>query len=265
MQIKDIYIYPIKSLGGIRVESAKVLEKGFVHDRRWMLVDKNGDFMTQRKTSHMVLLQTDLTTEGVKVFHKHHPKESMLLPFSAEKADRKVVRVWEDEVNAFTFGGEVNQWFSEMLGLKCELVHMTEQTDRKFGEKYRDQIEQVSFADAMPFLIIGQSSLDDLNSRLSTPVGMERFRPNLVFSEASPFLEDHWKEISIGGITFRVTKPCARCVVTTVDPSNGQKGKEPLRTLATYRNNDKKVLFGQNLVAYEKGEVKVGDRLSVLN
>jgi uncharacterized protein len=263
MQVKDIYVYPIKSLGGIRVSAAGVLDKGFAHDRRWMLVDNKDQFMTQRKIHHMALLQVEMLPEGLKVFHKQDKDMSIIVPYDYNYPTHGKVHIWDDEVSAFNCGKEINGWFSEVLAQECKLVHMKECTDRKVKEKYRNGTDQVSFADAMPFLLIGQASLEDLNGRLESPIGMERFRPNLVVEGTQPFEEDRWKEIYIGKIRFKITKPCARCVVTTVDQSSGKKGKEPLATLAAFRNFGGKVLFGQNLVACERGEVRVGDPLTM--
>ncbi len=263
MQVKDIYIYPVKSLGGVRVSSAEVREKGFALDRRWMLVDEKGMFMTQRKIHHMALLQVVLEPQGLKVFHKQDKDMSITVPFDVDHFKKGRVQIWDDEVNAYSFGKEINQWFSDALGQKCMLVHMKETTDRKVEHQYRNHNEQVSFADAMPFLLIGQASLEDLNSRLTNPIGMERFRPNFVIEGGQPFEEDGWKALRIGNIRFRVTKPCARCVMTTVDQDSGKRGKEPLATLASFRNVGGKVLFGQNMVAYGRGVVKVGDPLLI--
>src|SRR5690606_28095292 len=130
--------------------------------------------------------------------------------------------------------------------------------ERPVDKKYAVNQETVSFADAMPYLIIGQRSLDDLNDKLQEPLPMNRFRPNLVFSGGEAFAEDSWERVRIGECTFKVTKPCARCVLTTVDQETGNTGKEPLKTLATYRSVDKKVLFGQNMIALTTGTVKIG-------
>ena len=139
---------------------------------------------------------------------------------------------------------------------------MPPSTKRKLKPKYAVNGESVSFADGMPFLLIGQASLDDLNSRLDDPVSMNRFRPNLVFAGGSPFQEDEWDTIMIGNARFKITKPCARCVVTTVDQQTGQKSKEPLATLATFRNVDGKVMFGQNMLLLGGDRVQIGDQIT---
>jgi len=264
MKIQDIYIYPIKSLGGIRLEEAEVLTKGFRWDRRWMLVDESGNFLTQRSLHKMALLQTELRHNGLYIYHKQQKDLFLHIPYQPETDEFITVRVWDDTVQGQIVSQTADNWFSKVLGLPCRLVFMPEPTPRKVDLKYAKNGESVSFADAMPYLLIGQGSLDDLNQRLEKAVPMERFRPNLVFSGGLPFEEDEWKEIQVNHIVFQVAKPCARCVLTTVDQQTGVKGKEPLKTLATYRTKDKKVLFGQNLIALGKGILKVGDEIRII-
>jgi len=261
MKLQDIYIYPIKSLGGIRLEEAVLEERGFRYDRRWMLVDKAGMFITQRTHQVLALLQVEIVAEGLLVFHKQHPDQRIIVPFEPVSQRSMQVTIWEDTVEGQVVQEEVSAWFQQLLGLDCELVIMPLSTQRKLKEKYAVNGESVSFADGMPYLIIGQESLNDLNSRLEKPVPMDRFRPNLVFSGGTPFAEDEWKEIRIGKALFKVTKPCARCVMTTVDQDTAKQGKEPLRTLATYRTFNNNIMFGQNMLLLEGEMLCVGDEV----
>lgn len=261
MQLQDIYIYPIKSLGGIRVSRAVLEERGLQWDRRWMLVDKQGDFLTQRVHPSMALLQVELTADGLLVFHKHEPTQRINIPFTPQSEATRPVTVWDDTVLGQELSKEVDAWFSEILGMPCGLVWMPPSTVRKIDAKYAINSESVGFADAMPYLLIGQSALDNLNGKLDEPVPMDRFRPNLVFSGGVPFLDDAWDRVKIGEALFKITKPCARCVMTTVDQVTGKKGKEPLRTLSTFRTVGSKVFFGQNMLLLEGSEVSVGDRV----
>lgn len=261
MHLQDIYIYPIKSLGGIRLSEAEVEIRGLAYDRRWMLVDEKGMFMTQRKYHWMALLQVELVDIGLKVFLKQRPERAHLIPYTPQ-TDRFVpVRVWDDTMIAQIVSDATNQWFSETLGIPCQLVYMPSSTERAIEEKYAVNQEIVSFADAMPYLIIGQSSLNDLNGKLVEPLPMDRFRPNFVFSGGKAFEEDNWNEVKIGQCTFKVTKSCARCVMTTVDQATGNPGNEPLKTLSSYRSVNNKVLFGQNMIALTLGQVQEGDEL----
>lgn len=263
MQLQDIYCYPIKSLGGFRLEEANLQERGLQFDRRWMLVDKEGNFLSQRKQPKMALLQTELSKEGVAVYTKAQPDKSILIPFEPSTFELISVRVWDDEILGQLVDNKINQWFSDILDFSCKLVYMPTSTERKVPPKYAAKNESVSFADGMPYLLIGQASLDDLNSRLDLPVPMDRFRPNLVYSGGNAFEEDGWDKLKIGDALFKITKPCARCIMTTIDQSTGKKYKEPLKTLSAYRNFGGKVMFGQNMSLLEGEKIKVGDILTV--
>lgn len=263
MKLQDIYVYPIKSLGGIRLEEAEVQEKGLKYDRRWMLVDKEGVFLTQRKHTHMSMIQVELSTEGLRVYLKKDPATQIMVPYGQCDGRELAVVIWEDTVTARIVDKSISSWFTEQLGIPCDLVIMPESTKRKLKPQYAVNGESVSFADGMPYLIIGQASLDDLNSRLEKPVPMERFRPNFVFSGKEPFAEDSGEIVHIGRNKFKITKPSARCVLITIDQKTGEKGKEPLKTLATYRTVDKKVMFGQNMLLLAGDKVKVGDKVII--
>ncbi len=257
--VTELFIYPIKSLGGIRVPSAKVLERGFQYDRRWMLVDDQGYFLTQRTFSKLALLQVELDGDCLKVFHKGETENSIRIPLDSDSDESYSVMIWDDEVKAKGVGYQYDQWFSEQLGVSVRLVQMQENGIRLVDPKYAKNSENVSFADGMPYLIIGESSLEDLNNRLDDSVGMDRFRPNIVFAGGQPFEEDRWSNLEIGDALLKGVKPCARCVMTTVNQDTGQGGKEPLRTLSKYRLQGNKVLFGQNALAVKNGEIRVGD------
>jgi uncharacterized protein len=259
MRLQDIYIYPVKSLGGIRLDSWELEERGFKYDRRWLLIDKSGMFITQRKYPRLALLQVALSATGIHVYAKKNPRDYIELPFSPAAEQLVPVTIWDDQTFGQLVDPFVSKWFSEKLEMDCDLVVMPESIQRKIDPKYAVNGESVSFADAMPYLIIGQASLDELNSRLADPVPMNRFRPNLVFSGGIPFEEDQWSSLKIGGAEFKITKPCARCVLTTIDQDTGKKGKEPLQTLAKYRNQNNKIMFGQNLLLLNGERIQVGD------
>ncbi|MFT4031611.1 MAG: MOSC domain-containing protein [Siphonobacter sp.] len=246
--LSEIWVYPIKSLGGIRVSEAVVQARGLQYDRRWMLVDESGIFLSQRTFPEMALLQVELTADELIVSHKQRALSPLRIPLQFVPASSLSVRVWDDELPAQHVNNEADAWFSQALDRSCRLVYQSEQTQRYVDTKYAHHSEITSFADGYPFMIIGQSSLNDLNSRLSEPLPMNRFRPNLVFTGGFPFVEDRWYEFRIGQQTFFSVKPCARCVLTTVNQETAQKGKEPLKTLSQYRNWNKKIIFGQNLL-----------------
>ena len=262
--VQNLYLYPIKSLGGIAVQEAQVEERGFKYDRRWMLVDQSGEFLTQRQYPQLALLQVTLGESELVVFSKVDPSRKISFDLELNSGKEMQVKVWGDAVAALQVAPEVSAWFCDFLGMNVDLVLMPESSHRKMDPRYAVQEESVSFADGMPYVMIGQASLDDLNGRLSDPVGMDRFRPNLVFSGGEAYAEDQFKQLQIGEVEFQVVKPCARCVMITVNQQTGEKGKEPLATLARYRTVNNKVYFGQNAVALTQGIVRVGDPIQQL-
>jgi uncharacterized protein YcbX len=263
LRLSGIYIYPIKSASGIALEMAQVGKRGFQYDRQWMLVDERGKFLTQRQFPRMALIKVQL--EGEYLVIAAPQRQSLYVPLHLDNQEHISVEVWGDVCEAIPLGEEVARWFSEFLELSCQLVYMPESSLRPVNSQYASQNEQVSFADAFPFLLISEASLQDLNERLDEPVPMNRFRPNLVVSGCEPFAEDSWRSIRIGSIAFRVVKPCDRCTITTVEQSTGIRGKEPLQTLAQYRRWKGKIFFGQNLLQEQLGMLKIGDSVEIKN
>ena len=263
MTLSEIWIYPVKSLGGIRLGEAEVKEKGLKYDRRWMVVDEAGIFLTQRLVTSMAFIDVELVPEGLLLTHRTN-QESVSVPFEPVSNEEMQVKVWDDMVTAVTVSREVDEWLSRQLERKVKLVFMPSWSERKADPKYATDDENVSFADGFPFLIISQGSLDLLNEKLPEPVEMKRFRPNFVVDGVIAHAEDNWKKIQIGSLNFEIVKPCARCVLTTIDPETGIKGPEPLKTLTTYRRQDRKINFGQDVVAKSFGTVREGDPLVIL-
>lgn len=259
--VQDIFIYPIKSLGGIRIAEAVVEEKGFQHDRRWMLIDEEGVFVSQREYPQLALFSVDLRETELIVYQRKDLENLIQIPFDEATGPELMVTIWDDQVLAKVVHPLVSQWFSKILGFEVNLVVMPENSHRKVDPRYAVNGESVSFSDGMPYLLIGQESLNDLNSRLENPVPMDRFRPNIVCAGGTSFLEDSLRKIKIGEVEFQIVKPCARCVMTTVDQASGEKGKEPLKTLSSYRTINSKVYFGQNMVALQSGKIKIGDNI----
>ena len=260
LRLSEIWIYPIKSMGGIRLASAKVFEKGLQNDRRWMLVDEDGIFMTQRIYPSLALFKLESSTSGFKI---RFMDDTIALPYHHSTLPVEIqTKIWDDEVTTFEVSEFYSHWFSGKLGKKCRLVYFPEQNRRAVDVNYQISHENVSLSDGYPLLIIGQHSLDDLNNRLEIPLPMNRFRPNLVFTGGEPYEEDSWKEFTVGNNKFVGVKPCSRCVVTTVDQNTGEKGKEPLVTLAKYRQHENKIYFGQNVLSIDHHEIHEGDEIT---
>ena len=262
MHLKDLCIYPIKSARGISLRSARLDARGLELDRRWMLIDDHGGFLTQRKLPRMALIQVEVRENRLGI--RTEGMEELTIPLLQESGSTRRVQIWEDTVDAIDAGDAAALWFTSMMDRPCRLVYMPDQTRRLADPRYARAEALVSFVDAYPLLLLSQASLDDLNTRLSEPVTMDRFRPNLVVDGCGPYEEDTWNRIQIGEASFRVAKPCARCTVPTVDQTTGQRGVEPLRTLESYRKNDGKVYFGQNLIHEGTGILHVGDTVSII-
>lgn len=261
--LSEIWIYPIKSLAGIRLPQAIVKQKGLVYDRRWMLVDEAGRFLTQREHPEMSQFQLAIDNVQLTILNRISG-QSLVLDLKGENYGESMrVIIWDDEVEAIEVSHDYSQWFSDQLKKKCKLVFFPETNARPVDPDYAILNEHVSLADGYPFLIIGQPSLDDLNKRLKEPILMNRFRPNFVFTGGMPYEEDSWKKFSIGKNRFVGVKPCGRCVLTNVNQQTGTKGLEPLATLAMYRKTGSKIFFGQNLVAIDYDEVREGDEITL--
>ena len=261
--LTEIWIYPVKSLGGIRVKQASVLKKGLQYDRRYMLVDQHNQFITQRAVHELALFKLSMAEDGFLVSFKGDYIK--LPPTPTVTGTTQKVRIWNDTVDASELDQQINDWFSHQLGFPCRLVYFPEDNERLVDRNFVSGDEQVSLADGYPYLIIGQSSLDDLNSRLDKPVPMNRFRPNFVFAGGEAFGEDKWNDFTIGDNRFKGMKLCARCTIPTVDQSTGVAGLEPLKILATFRKNGSKVNFGQNLIPLDFSRVSEGDPISVVS
>ena len=275
LQLTQINIYPVKSLDGYSPTAAMVEKRGLQYDRRWMITDTEGVFMTQRTNGKMALLKAIVEDNALIIREKQDHNNSIKIPIDSvlTKSNGEVisinVEIWDDTVKAVRVSDEMDVWLSTFLGKKCHLVTMPDTTDRHVDEAYNTGGDVVSFADGYPFLIIGEASMQELNTRLHTPLSIRRFRANFIFRGGEPFQEDDFKAFKIGDIDFIGVKNCARCVLITRDPDSGEKGKEPLQTLNTYRQKGTKTLFGQNVLWQYRNsaqgwqpEVKVGDLIS---
>jgi hypothetical protein len=264
LSLSGLFIYPVKSLGGISVLQAQVEERGLQYDRRWMVVDEEGFFLTQRQLPQMATISAEITNEGLLLRSPRGQLPPLRVGFEAEGAAVQV-QIWHDEVQAREVGAAANSWLSEALGQSCRLVWMPDDAQRLVDTKCAHNGEVTSFSDGFPFLILGQASLDDLNLRLDEPVPADRFRANFLFEGSAPFEEDGWGRFRIGEVEFEALQPCSRCVIVTTDQQIGQRvGHEPLKTLASYRTHQGRVFFAQNAVARTLGTVRVGDPIEVL-
>lgn len=249
-------------MAGWRLGQAEVIDTGFMHDREWMLINDNDEFVSQRQFPTLALISPSLQ-DGVLTL-KAPGQEPIRVP---AVTSGPVIRteVWTGECQVIDQGKLAADWLSGYLGRPCRLVRMQPDFKRPLKEKYRvSGAEVVGFADRLPFLLTSEASLDDLNSRLQTPVSMDRFRANIVIAGGAAFQEDAWHKIKVGPVVFRMVKPCDRCEIITVDQKTGKKGIEPLETLGTYRTQPKGIMFGQVIIHENRGVIRVGDPVEIL-
>ncbi|MDI9245237.1 MOSC domain-containing protein [Marinobacter sp. CHS3-4] len=260
MNIEALYLYPVKSLAGISVDAFEIDDFGPRGDRRWMIVDSDRQFVTQRSNPELSRVKTRLE-EGQALITIPGEGSFRLVPGK----EQVQVRVWQDWVPAAYGSDGASAALSRFCGAELRLVYMTDDSFRRVDEQRVTEYRRVSFADGFPFLVVNRASLDELNQRLESAVDMLRFRPNVVVSGAEAWAEDHWESLQIGSITLDLVKPCSRCVMTTVDPDTGRKAPDlqPLRTLGSYRRSAEGVIFGMNGIHENTGTIALGDAISL--
>ena len=259
MQLSGLFVYPIKACGGISLETADIVERGLAGDRRYLLVDQSGTFVTQREVPRLCLVGTAFADDALLVSAPGQPELALPRTLSPGASfEPRSYRIWDD-VGSALLHPQGSRWFSELLNDEVSLLYMPDSERRAVNPNRARPGDIVSFADGYPLLLISEASLADLNRRLEAPLEMRRFRPNLVISGCEPYAEDGFATLSIGGVSFRGVKRCERCVVTTIDPATAEQSKEPLRTLARYRQSDGKVWFGMNLIHDGSGTLRLGD------
>lgn len=262
MRLASIHVYPVKGTRGIALERADVLRGGLRHDRRFMVIAADGTFLTQRSHPMLALVDVALGADTVRI---GGAVEVPLADDAYRRLPRRRVKVWDDEVDAVEVPGDAADFFSDRLGEPCRLVYMPDDVVRPVEAPYGERDDRVGFADAYPLLVASLASLADLNERLvargEAAVPMDRFRPSLVIEGGAAFDEERHARVEVGAMTLRLAKRCARCQVTTVDQRTAAVGKEPLRTLSSYRTEDNKVYFAMNAIPAGEGRVSVGDRV----
>jgi uncharacterized protein YcbX len=264
MKLAAIARYPVKSLRGTALAHARIEPIGLVGDRMWMVVDANGRFVTQREQHRLAQVEAELTATGIVLRHVLHGE--VAVPTPGEDSPISMVTVWKDTVPARFASSAADDLLSRVVEEPVRLVHMHDPSVRPVDPTFAEPDDRVGFADGFPILLTTTASLDDLNTRLSHPVAMNRFRPNIVIDGAEPWAEDGWRGVRVGEVTFRVVKPCARCVIITLDPESGERSlvNEPLMTLGSFHRGPRGgIIFGQNLIPDGAGDIRVGDPVEV--
>jgi len=256
--LSEIIIYPIKSLAGISVKRWQVNAKGLLYDRKWMLIDENNKFLSQRRLPKMALITTAMVDNSLALSAPAMENITLSLDDSNE-GEEVITEIWHDQCPARCVSATMNEWFSQFLKIPCRLVYQPENIIRSVDPRYANTTDKVYFSDGFPFLIISEASLRSLNEAMRLDLTMARFRPNLVIANCEAYAEDYWRKISIGKINFRLPKPCSRCSVPAINPVSAEITKEPLTTLSRLRKWQGKVYFGQNALHDEAGVLTLGE------
>ena len=262
--LSNLTYYPIKGCRGFDLQSSNVERMGLEHDRRMMVVTPEGEFLTQRQHPKFALVTPTLKNGTVTLSAPNFDS----IQFGIQKSGATYpVNIWKSTgVQAVDQGEEAAQWFSDWLGTSVRLVHIEDGYKRIVSQEYAvNADDHTGFADGFPILIISESSLHDLNSRLDSPLPMNRFRPNIVVKDCEPFAEDTWQRIRIGDVEMALVKPCARCEVTTTDQVTLERKKEPLKTLGGYRKHKLGAIFGMNVIPLNEGRVEVGMDVEIIS
>lgn len=262
-ELTSIYIYPIKSCGRISLETSRIAQRGLPYDREWVLVDDEGNMITQREAAGMALIQPAVSEAGVLSLTAPGMTPHVV-PSVADNGTTQAVDVWGTDALGVDQGDETAMWFSDCLKISARLVRFSQRSTRVTEQPKPDgSTSPLTFTDCAPLLVISEESLTDLNQRLSEPVPMDRFRPSLVIKGLGEFAEDTSRTLTINGVTLHAQKACARCVLTTIDQATAvPKGPEPLRTLNEYRKEGKKVMFGYYYQSDSDGNLRTGDKLT---
>jgi uncharacterized protein len=281
-RLASIHIYPLKAGRAVDLREAAVEPWGLAGDRRWLVVDAAGRFVSQREEpalarviaaypaagTDQVAAGRPWPTDAITLSAAGHPPLKVAMPWPDDDPEMVPVAVWESRVRAAAAGQEADDWLGRLLGRDVRLVYLDDPARREVDQDYGDPGDRVSFADGYPLLLTSASSLEALGDWLAEdghpPVPMNRFRPNVVVAGACAWAEDGWRRVRIGAVTFRVVKPCGRCVVTTTDQATGQRGRQPLELLGRRRRFGRQLVFGQNMIPDAPGSIRVGDPVQIL-
>lgn len=261
MRLEAIHIYPVKACAGLSLDRCMVEPSGLRFDRRWMVVESDGRFLTRRREPALAGMQA--RDEGDGWLLEFGGAAGCRLPKSPDGGRSRTVEIWGDRVRAVEGSPAASRWLADQLKRDVALVFVQTADLRSVDGDYGRPGDVVSFADGYPVLLVNEASVRGVSDVAGRTLQVRRFRPNLVFSGAEAFAEDGWARVRIGEVKFDVVKPCARCRVVDQDPDTGAPDEGVLRALGTFRRSAGKVLFGENLVPRSGGEVRVGDSLVV--
>jgi len=261
--IAALYIYPIKSCAGLRVQTAEITPHGLLHDRQWLIVDQDGRFQTQRQIPHLVWITPAISGQTLTLSAPNQP--DLALPIATTDQHRptatKTIQIWKDGLTALDMGADASQWLNEYLQVPGKTFHLVQfdarQTRLSDPHWTGDQRAAVQFADGFAINVLSEASLALFNEKLLMrdiePVGADRFRPNVLLAGLSAHDEDNIQAMIIpsasGSIEWALVKPCPRCQIPDIDPQTSISDPAMSAVLATYRQRpqmDHAICFGMN-------------------
>lgn len=264
IRVSQLYIYPVKSLGAVALDTMQLVDGGPAWDRRWMIVDAQGRFITQRDYAKLALIDVALDVADATICLSSPSTDRLELPLFANNERSQPVVVWNDTVRAVHGGEQAQRWISAYLGSPACFVYMPDSSVRRADQDFAQANDVVSFADAFPLLLTAEASLQNFNGHLEQPIEMLRFRPNIVVTGATAYAEDSWHRVRVGALDCRVVKACARCVIPSINRGSAQKEPQVVRALAQHRRGRRGVYFGQNLIHDGNGKINKGDAVDLL-
>lgn len=270
VHVSQLFYHPVKSLGSVGAKALQIAQMGPLLDRRFMLVDENGVFITQRECPLMTLIHVS-DDSGVLSFSFKNPESnvsdtcSIAWPDFAFKGEIKNVTLWDDQVEAQLIDHEINAWLSAILSRSVQLVFINDQTHRQVDLEYANKGDSTGFADGFPLLLISQASIDFLAQESGIPLLAQNFRPNIVVQGCEAFEEDQWRKIRIGDIEFDIVKSCSRCVIPSIDLETAEKNKPVMTVMLKHRRQGKKVYVGQNLIHRGFGDIHINQKIEIIS
>ncbi len=257
--IHSLHVYPVKSCQGIDYASMELTQNGFSYDRHWMLVDKQGQFLSQRQLPQMALIKTEFDHDSLVVSSPGHGQFE--IPLRGKDRNKVPVTIWNDRCSAALVSTQASRWFSDTLNTDCDLVFMPPAEKRQVDPQYAASGQTVGFADGFPLLVLSRASIELLNKKLDKKIDINRFRANIIIDGCEAHAEDQWASMIVNGIKILLPKPCSRCIIPAIDQRTAIKHKTVLKTLASYRRHDGKVFMGQNGLHLSTGQLRVGQKI----
>lgn len=264
MYLSEIWVYPIKSLGGISIKESSTLQSGLALDRRWMLIDKNDKFISQRTDSKLAELGVSIHKDHLSVYHKSNPEYNINIPFEFQIAGSTIASIWKAKVDSLIYPEPINKWFSEFLGFPARLIYMNMDNQRNRTIPFAPNIIELSYADGYPYLLLSKESVEQLNSEIDEHIDIRQFRANLIVEECKAFDEDLLDKFILGETEFRMVKPCKRCQVIGINQDTGVKSKQPTKHLSGTRRDGNGIIFGMNAALIQGSHIKIGDKITSL-